>query len=468
MIRKSLMTDRNPIRSQINKNKLIVKNLESETINSTIKPAKLNFADLKMANISEINLAKDMIPNYQGGTKNLSYFLRQCEKLIDTYRVTTTGLENCTLNKLLFEICCSKLIGDARDTLVILNCSTWSVLKQALITRFGDSRNENLLENDLTTCFQLIGEHYEQYYERIKNKLQQLLEHLSIIEVDINLRNYKMNLYTNKALETFKAGLIESYRNFLSFKVANTLEDCLVQLRNYDNHKQQVNFLSFMRQKTPIKNVNKNFDISNQQRSSYQQNQVSRPQFNSNQNFRPQFNSNQNFRPQFNSNQNFRPQFNPNQNFKPQFNSNQFPNGPINYQTRPVFTKFPTNSQVFGKKPEFKPTPMSISTKNTGMPNQIPNRNYNHFQNTGPRNFISEELFNVNLEDQLDILEDNPILGNTYMGNDTVIDEETFNEIVDFYDPNLRENEETPRNPQQTYENPENFQLTALEQSTST
>ncbi|KAF2890593.1 hypothetical protein ILUMI_15580 [Ignelater luminosus] len=78
-------------------------------------------------------------------------------------------------------------------------------------------------------------------------------------------------------------------------------------------------------------------------------------------------------------------------------NQNQFFSTPINFQNRTFQNKFPSNPQTLDKKSEPKPTPMSIvSNKTIPRPNQSAiRRPTNCFQSTGPRNFISEELYNV-------------------------------------------------------------------------
>ncbi|GJQ70847.1 hypothetical protein Trydic_g770 [Trypoxylus dichotomus] len=200
-------------------------------------------------NYTELSTARDIIPIYEGRSKNLSYFLQQCEKFINSYRIESAG-PTSTHNKLLCEISSSKIRGTARDVLVVANCTNWSQVREILLNHFGDQRNETLLENDFITCFQLANETYHQYYERIKSKLQQLLAHVKLREVDANIRIYKTNMYELRALNTYQAGLLESYRSFISYKSPVSLEDCLVHLRNYDNHKQQVNFLNFIRQKS--------------------------------------------------------------------------------------------------------------------------------------------------------------------------------------------------------------------------
>lgn len=88
--------------------------------------------------------------------------------------------------------------------------------------------------------------------------------------------------------------------------------------------------------------------------------------------------------------------------------TNNFPSQPI-----PIQHNFPRNSQVF-RQPNSntnvfrpnpnnnrfpKPSPMSISTRNTNQPNQF-NR---QFPTTNNRpNFISEELYNVESQDDHD------------------------------------------------------------------
>ncbi|KAF5306342.1 hypothetical protein FQR65_LT07366 [Abscondita terminalis] len=325
-------------------------------------------------NYTELNLAREIIPQYEGGSKNLSYYIQQCEKFINTYKVNIPGQEQCSLNKLVFELCCSKLTGTARETLIVSNCATWAQVKTTLLNRFGDQRNETLLENDLITCYQFSNEIYEQYYERLKSKLQQILEHINIREENVNIKTFKKQMYEQRAQNTFCAGLLEPYRSFISNKTIASLEDALTQLRNYDNHQQQVSFLNFIRHKQPSQFSKQ---TSHQTKQPLKSTQIQKPSHS------------------YNYQQ-------PSLNMRFSHHSNQFPRGPINIQSRPIQSNFPTNSQVFGKKPEFKPTPMSVNTRNTFQSNRNQNQpqlQRNHFQQTGPRNFTSEELYNVEQSD---------------------------------------------------------------------
>lgn len=399
--------DRSPLKRETN-------SINSDFTNSNSR--NINNNTMATHTATEINLAKDMIPKYDGGDRKLSHFILQCEKFISMFRNNTPGQEGCTLNVLLFEICCSKLEGEASDTLVTSNCTTWTQVKEILTNRFGDPRNESLLANDLTTCFQSHNESYENYFANIKFKLQKVLEHIAIREANEDIKNFKINSYAQSALNTFKAGLLEPYRSHVSIQPVGSIEDCLLILRNYDNQRQQTEFLNFIRNKTPLKqnmktnaNINKSipkFNNQNLNRNNFYPNYNDNGPFNSNfnnhSNFSSNFNNNSNFNPNFNNNSNFRPNFNSsynNQNFNSRRNSNQsFPRSQT--QFTPAQNRY-NNSQIHQRNQSTEPTPMSISTRNTfSRPNnswtQNRSRNFNnHFTNRGPSNFISEELHNI-------------------------------------------------------------------------
>lgn len=92
-------------------------------------------------------------------------------------------------------------------------------------------------------------------------------------------------------------------------------------------------------------------------------------------------------------------------NYKP-----HFPSQPISIRAQPVKNNFPTNRQVFGSqknvfhpknapRPTNLPEPMSTSSR---LPSRQISQRYNYFNPSGPRNFVSEELTNINFEDEVD------------------------------------------------------------------
>ncbi|KAF5271700.1 hypothetical protein FQA39_LY08023 [Lamprigera yunnana] len=159
----------------------------------------------KKMNYTELNIAKEIISQYEGGSKNLSYYMQQSEKFINLFQ--------------------NQEQGTARDVFIISNYQTWSQVTTALINRFGDCRNENLLENDLISCFQLTNESYLDYYERIRTKLQCLLKQININEDNEPLKNYKIQIFNKKALATYLSGLLEPYYSFMNYHTVNSLEE---------------------------------------------------------------------------------------------------------------------------------------------------------------------------------------------------------------------------------------------------
>lgn len=343
----------------------------------------------------EMNMAKDMLPEYSGGSKNLAYFIKQAELYVDLLKKPN---DNTPFNKLLFEQIKSKLVGEARDLLITSNFTNWAQVKDALLQRFGDPRSEELLVNDLTTCFQTNNESYEAYFERIKYKLQMLLEHVSLRTPNNDIRISKENMYTNQALMTFKSGILEPYCSHLLNLPINTLELALFECRKYDNHKSQISFMNFMRGKAKPNNNSNNSARPNFK----QQTHNVRMHYPS---FYPQF-SNPNFNnfPRANSfafqNHNTNPSSS-----QPSSRNNSFPTGPIN-MPRPL--NYPINSPQSAGAKSFQPTPMSTTTRNSfnkqgPTPMSISTRNTfkpNYFKPQSRPTFTSQELFNVENPDQ--------------------------------------------------------------------
>lgn len=345
-----------------------------------------------MAEISQIemNMAKEMLPEYSGGSKNLAYFIRQVESYLSLLRKPDV---NCLFNRLLFEQVKAKLVGEARDVLISSDCCTWSQIKDTLLQRFGDPRSEELLLNDLATCYQLHNESYETYFERLKHKLQVLLEHVSIRTPNNDIRISKENMYTNQALSVFKSGVLEPYCSHLLNLPINSLEQALYECRKYDNNKAQISFMNFMRSKSKI-NAHNNNSIS---KPSFKQGKI---------NYQPRpslyypnnFGTNNVFDPHSNSNNN---------NFGQTTQTSQFPRGPINM---PNQQKVPANFNI-KKDQKYTPTPMSTTTRNS-FSRQRPtpmststkhNFKQNYFQPQSRPTFISEELFNVESPQENDI-----------------------------------------------------------------
>lgn len=336
----------------------------------------------KMAEITQIemNMARDMIPQYSGGSKNLAYFLNQ----VDNYLSFLRQKEDCLFNRLLLEQVKSKITGEARDVLINSQHNKWSEIKETLTQKFGDPRSEELLLHDLTTTFQKYHQSYEEYHEIIKRKLQILLEHVSVRESNRDIRNCKENSYQNQALSTFKAGLLEPYCRHLMNMNVISLEQALFECRKFDNDKAQVNFMKF------IRNQNNNDNYNTKNTNSNRRPNYNRFQPRNHNKFIPH-NNNYPTNNQANQIQNSRKSLS-------QIESRPFPSEPIALEFRQTPpTNFPTRSQVFGRT-ENRPIPMSINTRNTNRNTQR-SRQTNYFTPRSHPTFTTEELFNVETDE---------------------------------------------------------------------
>ncbi|KAF5297581.1 hypothetical protein FQA39_LY12057 [Lamprigera yunnana] len=262
----------------------------------------------------------------------------------------------------------------------------------------------------------------EGYTKRIHGPLVVICTtHLYV--ADPNLRIYKKLDYEKLSLKTFQLGILEPYRSFLIHFELNTLEECLNKCRLYDNRKQEEQYYDYVRR--PLRKPQPMQHQSFKSHYSFQKSPqtFSTPQ-KPHQLFYAQMPQNS-----FNT-QNIRP------NFYSQFNNQPKPfSASINKPINQSFRNF-TNKQVFGNpKPiipqsQYKPTSMSgISTFTN---NKIkPPQNFDQSSSNPRRNFISEELNNVEPE-QLEVVQDE--LEKIYQG-DHIQDDYDQKEDENFWEP---------------------------------
>ncbi|XP_056642615.1 uncharacterized protein LOC130449004 [Diorhabda sublineata] len=132
-------------------------------------------------------MANNIVPTYNGDSKDLAYFLRQSEKYIDLLKTDNNNL----FNSLLLEQVKSKFSGPARDIIINRSFDNWPDLKIALVTRFGDPRSEEILAYDLNTSIQSHPQSFSEFHDEISQKLQVLKEHLAINSDSQEVRVFK-------------------------------------------------------------------------------------------------------------------------------------------------------------------------------------------------------------------------------------------------------------------------------------
>lgn len=360
--------------------------MNNQTSSNVIPTEVTNVIPTEVMSRQDLQLLLNSIPEYSPG-QNLSIFINEVDNLL----LHLQGRLNPDLNYAFNFSIRSKLKNEARDFIAFQNASDWPTIRRVLLQRYGDQRNEDLLISSLSQCVQHRSENYLDFYSRLSKNLNDLLQHLTLNIQDPNYLLYKKQDIQKLALKTFQIGILEPYRSYLSNFDSNTIEECINRCKFFDNRKQEWEYCEFLRksQETPKKPIHIRPQPSNYPNRSNHYNNFTPNYFNNPPNFtNPATNS------QFNNNSRNPPGF-PHSINKP-ISNNQ---------------RFPTNREVFGIKPgsniyknQPKPTPMSISTRNTSkQPQQTPmsistrtfQRNPNQSQQ--PK-FYSEELFNVQTE----------------------------------------------------------------------
>lgn len=358
----------------------------------------------------DIQLLLNSIPEFSPG-RNLSIFINEVDNLCAHLQGRLTPDLQFCLN---FSIR-SKILNEARDFIAFQNATEWSTIRRALLQRYGDQRNEDLLVTAITQCVQRRNENYLDYYCRISKNFSDLLQHLSLNIQDQALLTYKKFEAEKLSLKTFQIGLLEPYRSYISNFELNSLEECINKCKFYDNRKQEWEYSEFLRKSQENKNKPP-FPYEFKQTKNYNTQPILRQQFPNNNQFSKVRNAN--------LNQNHR--------------NIVFPQN-----TNPVNQKYFTNQEVFGTKPgssmykrNQEPTPMSISTRNTKpVPMSISTRN---------SRFPQKQIFNVQSS--------NP---------ETAIDQD-----IEYFDPEyFEEINNFPEEYEENYESDENFQQAPLESS---
>lgn len=305
----------------------------------------------------------DQIPYFTG--ENLSRFIKHCEHIISLYYDKRN--QNINQNKAILNSIMTKISDECFSRISMYPCNTWDDLKQLLIRHFGDKRDAETLLYNLINLKQNRRRCVEYYSE-----FSEILDSL-ITKVDKSDQHFYMKL---------------SVKHFI---------------RNLDP------LIGISVQNSSPKTLPEAYEIAQQIEDAYPEYFAKKRQNNLKQSQKPT--KKLTYIPIINTGKQLPPSFPNNitpQTF-PETNSIRFPSQPINIQSRPVKRNFPTNQQVFGKPKNVfapnsstsnkqpNPTPMSTST-NTRKTNKF----RSHFQNNSnqPPNFVSEELFEVEDNDE--------------------------------------------------------------------
>lgn len=175
----------------------------------------------------------NLIPVFGGDKRQLNFFLRKSEYVIDRYR----GHE--AQNLYVYHSITSRLKDEAAALLSEREdiCS-WSDLKSLLIQHFGDPRTEQCINIELESMKIKPGESYLDFCSRIQTVRSLLISKVNVID-DVDLKRAKTIIYNNTSLNVFLYNLPENLIRIVRLKSPSTLEDALgVVLEEVNFHDQ--------------------------------------------------------------------------------------------------------------------------------------------------------------------------------------------------------------------------------------
>lgn len=201
----------------------------------------------------EIRILLSAIPEYRPGD-NLSIFINEVDNLLNYLETRLTPDVQYIVN---FTIR-SKIKNEARDFLAYNNANDWPEIRALLLQKYGDHRSEDLLSSLLSQCIQNNKETYLEYHSKLLKAFNDLMQNILLNTVDPDYFRFKTLEYNKLALKTFKNGLIEPYRTFVSNFEINTLEECLNKCRFFDNRKHEWEYSEFLRKShdNPLRKLN--------------------------------------------------------------------------------------------------------------------------------------------------------------------------------------------------------------------
>lgn len=298
----------------------------------------------------------DMVPDFKGEPELLPRFIEISEKLINKFYNHTDV--NDFDNEYLLSSIFSKIKGQAAINISCCTINSFEDIKNALLNAYSDKRDIYTLQIEMTEFKQGLNESPFDFYNRIQKYLNLQISYINTKFV-IESRHIIKEYCKNYALRVLLRGLKEPIGSLMRTKNPTDLNEALNMLTN--------DFQLDVKTKTNNPNIKIN------------------PKFTPNTfNYTIKKPLQQQFK--------FQP-------YPSTSNANNFPNRNFsNQQTKNVF-KPGINKNLS------KPTPMSISTRNTFQRPQ-PQLNQNSQNRNTSNNFIpkftSEELFNIDEQQNLE------------------------------------------------------------------
>ena len=189
----------------------------------------------------------NLLPEFNGTSScNLDYFLVQCETFLRNFQKSPETPNAELINTFLFNVVKSKIKGEAQTVLDIETNLSFVSLKEKLIRKYGDARDEHILFREISNCWQLKNENFQEYHDRLN---QLLIKYKSSLKLNHHSPILEMKLHEadSKALNAFRAGVLPPYREFLRYTNLTEFSQALRACRDFDNERAYENYMDSLR-----------------------------------------------------------------------------------------------------------------------------------------------------------------------------------------------------------------------------
>lgn len=188
-----------------------------------------------------------LLPEFDGQAScSLDYFLARCDSFLKNFQRGPSAPQSNLINEFLFNVIKSKLKGEARSILDIEANGSYERFKEKLVRKYGDVKNERILLQEISNCYQRHNEDYTLYYERLCSLV---LRYKSLCKLNYSdqILTLKLSEIDDLSLNTFKAGILEPYRLFLRYAQISDLPHALRICRGYDNDRSHESYMDQLR-----------------------------------------------------------------------------------------------------------------------------------------------------------------------------------------------------------------------------
>lgn len=170
----------------------------------------------------------DMIPEFNGEPTMLNRFITICDKIVNKFFVTS-NVEDFQ-NEYLFSSILAKLKGQALDIVVNSNTYAWNDVKQILIASYLDKRDCFTLNLEMAELKQENGESPFKFYEKVQKLLN--LQIAFFVNKEPAAKDVLCTYARQLALRVMLRGLQEPLGSLMRTKNPKTLEEALNMLTN--------------------------------------------------------------------------------------------------------------------------------------------------------------------------------------------------------------------------------------------